>query len=580
MKKKALYSIIEYSLDSGIALQQLKFFKLRKFFIFLVFLYISSAIIFCSDGITVFYNGRILTLDGNIIHEAVAVRNDKIIYSGNNDQAMKFAGKNSVFYDLDSRTLIPGFHDSLMDFPLGSLMLEREYDMRGMNLTSGLELIRRRLLSTDLNQTLILFLFDQNNFNNRMWPSKYDLDKVSGARPVALIRKNGNAVLLNSAALKAVNINPGAGITGGGIQKFRDGSLKGILVNNAADIFFRSDIYKRRNYRDPTAEMIMRGMKFLNKLGITSVTTRGDIRFVNLLKKMERAGKLSIRFYIRLSSDNLGTYLINNLDLSGKGNFVRVGYLGIPFDGETGTSSAAMFSGYLNNGGYGYFITDPSKLKGILKISSSNKWQTGIRCQGDRALYRLISIVKELKRKKSAFSKKIRVENLKFVTDIDIKNLAKLKMIPVIFPNECSYEMHYYNEILPEREGEKNIPLRSFLDEGVVFAFGSGWPANFASPLNSIYFAVSRKTPDSSDGWFENEKIGFLDALRAYTCNSAYASNSEKFSGKIKRGFIADFTILEQLPKNLNSFNFRRILRLKTWMTVVGGKIVFRKNMN
>jgi predicted amidohydrolase YtcJ len=63
-------------------------------------------------------------------------------------------------------------------------------------------------------------------------------------------------------------------------------------------------------------------------------------------------------------------------------------------------------------------------------------------------------------------------------------------------------------------------------------------------------------------------------ALKSYTLDGAYAEFEEKFKGSIEVGKAADFTVYD---KNIMEIPEDEILQAKVQLTVVGGKVVYKK---
>lgn len=87
--------------------------------VIVLFVSIYSTVAFANTT-TVYFNGDILTMQGDSPQyvEALVVENDKIIFVGNKDQALKKAGSSPTLNDLKGRTLMPGFIDSWGHFTL------------------------------------------------------------------------------------------------------------------------------------------------------------------------------------------------------------------------------------------------------------------------------------------------------------------------------------------------------------------------------------------------------------------------------------------------------------------------------
>ena len=62
---------------------------------------------------TVYYNGDIITMEGNTpqYEDALVERDGRIEFSGDSDKAMELAGEGHMMIDLGGKTLLPGFID-------------------------------------------------------------------------------------------------------------------------------------------------------------------------------------------------------------------------------------------------------------------------------------------------------------------------------------------------------------------------------------------------------------------------------------------------------------------------------------
>lgn len=63
-------------------------------------------------------------------------------------------------------------------------------------------------------------------------------------------------------------------------------------------------------------------------------------------------------------------------------------------------------------------------------------------------------------------------------------------------------------------------------------------------------------------------------ALRSYTLDAAYGAFEEKLKGSIEPGKLADFTVFS---KDIMTVPEDEILKTEVTMTIVGGKVVFKK---
>ena len=99
----------------------------------------------------------------------------------------------------------------------------------------------------------------------------------------------------------------------------------------------------------------------------------------------------------------------------------------------------------------------------------------------------------------------------------------------------------------PER-ATRGFAWESILKAGGRLAFGSDWPVVTQNPFSGLQVAVTRQTAKGQPpgGWQPQQRVGILDALRAYTIGAAYAGRREKTEGSLEPGKAADFLLLSQ----------------------------------
>jgi len=85
---------------------------------------------------------------------------------------------------------------------------------------------------------------------------------------------------------------------------------------------------------------------------------------------------------------------------------------------------------------------------------------------------------------------------------------------------------------------------------------------------------VNRRTLDGKhpDGWIPEQKIGPVEALRAYTTKAAFAAFEENEKGSLAPGRLGDFVILSGDPVTVAP---ARLDGIRVETTVVGGRVVF-----
>lgn len=132
-----------------------------------------------------------------------------------------------------------------------------------------------------------------------------------------------------------------------------------------------------------------------------------------------------------------------------------------------------------------------------------------------------------------------------------------------------------------DRLGEKRIidgayVWQKLMQTGAVVTNGTDAPVEPVDPIPSFYASVTRKTLQGlPEGGYEgDQKMTREQALKSYTLDGAFAEFEEDFKGSIEVGKAADFTVFD---KNIMEVPEDDILNTKVAMTVVGGKVVYKK---
>ena len=91
--------------------------------------------------------------------------------------------------------------------------------------------------------------------------------------------------------------------------------------------------------------------------------------------------------------------------------------------------------------------------------------------------------------------------------------------------------------------------------------------------MNCIQCAVTRTDlKGDCDVYLEHEAMSVKEAIDSYTIEGAYASFEEDKKGKIQKGMLADFVVLNENPFEIEK---TKIKNIKVLQTYVDGKLVY-----
>jgi len=147
----------------------------------------------------VYLNGRIVTVDPRFsIAEAIAIRQGRFTAVGKSGEIQKLAGPSTRVIDLHGKTVVPGFEDSHLHSAGGGPGVDLS---NARSLAGILAAIRERVRSSQPGDVIVSNSdWHEAQLKEQRLPLRRDLDPVSPANPVVLVR-GGHEFILNSAAL-------------------------------------------------------------------------------------------------------------------------------------------------------------------------------------------------------------------------------------------------------------------------------------------------------------------------------------------------------------------------------------------
>jgi predicted amidohydrolase YtcJ len=509
-------------------------------------------------------NGKVRTMNPFQPNaEAIAIRRDRIIKVGSNDEVKQFAGSITRVVDLQGKTVIPGFIDThihVADFGRFLLWL----DLRGTESISDLQQrLRDRAEKTSVGKWIVGRGWNQARFEERRLPMLRDLDSVSSKNPVILYHESEKICVVNSKAMELADITHSA--ASASVDKdTKTGEPTGILRDSATDFVWEK-------VPEPTEDEIIDSVKqACDKIAGAGITTVHWLVLsaaeISIIEKLHIRRKLPIRVYVIIPTSLLNT--VSNFR-SRDPDTLRIGAAMFPVDGYLASKTAALYQPYTSkpeNRGKLLCSQDETKeqISRILKAGL----QPVIHAMGDKAVdTALISLERNFKDSPNVHC---RIEYAALLDESLIERLRKQKAIVSVQPLVMASEFLVWSVV--ERLGAKRArwlyPLKTLLKNSIRIIAGSDCPMEPLNPLLGIQEAVSRN-------YFSEERISVEEALRMYTVDAAYSSSEENVKGSIDEGKLADLTVLSRDPLAVAP---NEISSIRVEMTIVAGCTIFPKH--
>ena len=535
-------------------------------------------------------NGIVATLEPtNSIVEAVAIKNGKILFTGNNKEIDKYVGRSTQVIDLNGKFVMPGFIESHAHFVgLGESLIN--LDLRSAkNRNEVVELVSARVKKIKPGEWIIGRGWHQEKFNPAPSPNVngYPVhDLLSAAtpdNPVMLSHASGHAIFTNAKAMQlALVTNATPDPAGGTIVRDEKGNAIGVFEENAESIIKRVYEYqlsKRTSLevRDDYIKSISLATEECLKKGITSVHDAGEpFEIIDVMKQLANSNKLMIRLNVMVGDtyekmkSSLAKYKISEME----NKFLRVKSIKQYMDGALGSRGAWLLKPYSDLPNHlGSNVTPIEELNKICELAIENDFQMRIHAIGDKANREVLNLYENIY---SLYPEKKNlrwcIEHAQHLSEQDIPRFAKLGIIAAMQPVHCTSDMGFVPTRLGnDRTKEGAYVWKKLINSGAIICSGTDSPVEDVDPIKNFYAAVTRKNENGKE-FYPDQKMTRLEALQSYTIYGAFASCEENEKGSIKNGKFADLTVLSN---DLLSCNEDELLKTKIVYTIVNGKILY-----
>ncbi len=524
----------------------------------------------------IFFNGTIYTgvgfsEDQPQIVAAMAIRGGRVLAVGTSNEITRLAGPNTHLHDLGSAGsfIFPGFNDAHTHLG-GAGQTKLNLDLMGVkSLAEMLAKIETFATKSPQGHWITGGRWDHTLWQEKVLPTRMDLDKVTGGHPAFLDRVDGHIAIANSAALAA------AGVTGktvppqgGAIDLDAQGEPTGILRESAMDLVYKVIPPPTPEERRSGAEL---AIKDALAQGVTSVQDFSDWDFFLVLEQMEKEGKLDLRISewlpFKAPLAELKKMRAHH-DLNDP--MLHTGMLKGFMDGSLGSRTATMKAPFADDpGNSGLPQYTQAELNKMSVERAQAGFQLGFHAIGDKATEMALAAYAQPGVSSKARN---RIEHAQVVDPADIPRFAKLGVIASMQPNHLLTDMNWAEERLGTQRAAYSYAWKAFLDAGVHLAFGTDYPVEPITPFRGLYAAVTRKNEAGTKEYFPANKLTRGQALYAYTQGSAYAEYAEKRKGKLVPGYYADFILVD---RDLYKVDAPAILQTAVRGTYVNGKEVF-----
>ncbi len=504
--------------------------------------------------------------------DAVAVDGVHIAAVGSSAEIRKLAGAKARVIDAHGAMVVPGFTDAHVHFIDGGFALGSVKLRDAKTKAEFIQRIGDYAKTLPTGAWILNGDWDHENWGGEL-PTRQWIDSVTPNNPVWINRLDGHMHLANSAALKAAGVTRAVkDVEGGTIVRDAAGEPTGIFKDNATSAVWRavpepSDVLTDRALRA--------AMSYVNAQGVTAVHNMGTWGDLAAFERAHKAGVLTTRIYAAVPLWGWKR-LADTVQARGHGDeWVRIGGLKGFVDGSIGSHTAAMLEPFTDApNDRGLMVNTPENLYAWTSAADKAGLQVIVHAIGDRAIRTQLDIFERVAKENGPRDRRFRIEHAQHIAPADMPRFGALGVIPSMQPYHAIDDGRWVDKVIGPERAKGTYAFKSLIDSKAKVAFGSDWFVAPPTPLMGIYAAVTRRTLDEKrpGGWVPEQKITVEDALRAYTTGGAYAGFTDDTRGVIKKGMLADLTMID---KDLTKIAPETIRDAKIVRTIVGGKVVY-----
>ncbi len=514
-------------------------------------------------------NATIYTVDKDFsTANALVVKDGKILEIGLKPELeLKYNIKET--YDAKGNTVIPGLidaHAHLYGLGLG---------LQNVSLigTTSFEEVLERVVGFQMEKNVPYIIgrgWDQNDWDDKNFPTKKQLDSIFPDTPVALQRVDGHAYLVNSKALELAGITSKTKVAGGEVV-LENGEPSGIIID--APMALISKTFPVHT-NEVSVAALLEAEKICLQYGLTTVDDAGlDKNIIDLIDKLQKEEKFKLRMYVMVSNSakNRDYYLKNG---PYKTERLNVSSFKVYSDGALGSRGAAMREAYSDMPGhFGAMITTADSLDYLAEKIAASEFQMNTHAIGDSANIAVLRAYKKALKGKT--DRRWRVEHAQIISNEDFDYfLDNNNILPSVQPTHATSDMYWAEDRVGAERIAGAYAYKALLDKAGKIALGTDFPVEQVNPMYTFYAAVARKDLKNypENGFQMKDALSREEALRGMTIWAAFANFEEDEKGSIEVGKFADFTILD---KDIMKVDEAELPNTKVLATFINGEMVY-----
>lgn len=523
-----------------------------------------------------FINGKVFTgHDEDSFVTAFTVRDGRFEWVGHDSEV-----DDANAYDLDGRTVLPGFidahtHPALLATWADSIPV---FLPDVSSIATLLEHLRNHPNLGKSEDTWVLAHgYDESEYPEGRKPTTQDLDQVSQTQPIVVHRADGHSAVCNSVALRLGGVTADTPDPDGArFGRYPSGEPNGLLSELPAIDRVMSQLPPAdprefpARLADLSEHYLSHGIVGLNDLAATMVPSPLQaFREAAQRGLAPRCGLFLLWYHFK------GDVELSEVDRAGR---VRVAGVKLLMDGAYSDRTAWTTDPYPDSCDHGLHTSTDDDMREAVAWARRNKVQVAIHAMGDRALLHAVEMFED-EEPWMGDRPSIRLEHATLFSRelMDRINNARMSFGVVTHSIFFFAESASYENNLSAQQHTLAYPIRSFYEQVPHLAMASDSPATSWADADNVFVSVKAavlRRAHNGTVFNADEAVTVAQAVLLYTGRARLLSSLDTL-GVIEPGTEASFVVLDRDIFSVPAEEIDKVTVEETWLE---GEIAYRSD--
>ena len=518
---------------------------------------------------------------------AVAVRGDRIVATGSAQEITPLIGESTRVIELGEQALLPGFIDAHGHF--SALARTADYVDLSPPPVGGAEsiadIVRALRLAIEQSSipagTLVTgFGYDDSLLEERRHPTRFDLDEASTSHPIVIRHVSGHLAVGNSLALADAGISAETPDPAGGIvRRLEDGAPDGVMEETAMTLL--PDAVASLT-PERFAELRRQALQIYAGYGITTIQDSNlPLDYIEMLRQEAASDAYPVDMVAYAMANPLSDEVLDSIEV--EQNYVngfRLGGIKFTLDGSPQGRTAWLTEPY-EQGPPGaaddyvaYPSYEPSEYLRRIPAIIARGLPALVHVNGDAAIDLMLEGLESIAQQGPLPDHRSVAIHAQLARPDQLDRMRELGVLPSFYAVHPFFWGDWHRLSFGDERASFISPLRAALDRGIPITIHNDSPVVPPDIMRLVSIAVNRET---RSGYVlgPDQRVDVMEALHAVTLGAAYQYFEENEKGSLEAGKRADFVILAQDPRIVES---EALADIDIVETISRGMTIYRRD--